>query len=1128
MRWGPLTGVQEWLAQLGLEKYAAVFAEHDISLDLLPDLTEADVDRLGLPTGPRRRLIVALESLAAERLAHASLQHAPPDGEHSLLPPVPGPRQISMLCCELATAKRESQGFDDQPDERMEALRRGRKAGAEVVARYGGHVLPHPGEGLWACFGWPNPHEDDAERCVRAAVDIVRAAKAVSAGLPLSVRVGVATGSAVVEPVAGAAADAKLTATDTRSLAERLQTLAGIDEVVIGRDTRNLLQHVFHFTDLGARPHESSAAPLAAWRVEGLRRGGGLRFRASQAGVALTPLVGREEEVALLVRRWQQAREGEGRVVLIGGEPGIGKSRLIEVLREHVARDPHVTLRYQCSPYHVHSALHPILEQMEFTARFTRDDTPERKLDKLEGMLLGDPQQRVEVARLLAGLLGLPTDRYPPLQLTPRKQKERALEAMLGQLELLAARQPLLLVFENAHWVDPTSQEALDALVPRLQALPVLLVVTHRPEYPPRWVDQAHTTMLGLARLGRRHGAELVAKVTAGKILPPKILEQIVVHADGVPLFVEELTKSVLESGLLKEAADRYTLNGSFAPLAVPTSLRDSLLARLDRLAPVKFILQIGACIGREFSYELLARIANLPHEQLEIALHKLTEAGLIYRRGIPPEAAYTFKHVLMQDAAYDFLPESRRAQLHAQIAQTLERDFAARGVKRPEVLAHHYTESGDPSAAVPWWTEAGKQALRKMALQETIAHFQRGLALLEAIAATPERDRLELSIREPLHGALAAWCGWASPEVSANASAILALARRGDSTESLLIGLWGMWINTLTGGRVAESLEWAQRLLTTGNQPQHSDLRVFGHWAAVQSHLYLGQLVEAREQAQEALALYEPERAERWTQLTAHDLRTNVSGWLSQCMWMLGFPDQAAQLSDEKDAHARRLGHPFDIGFALTTGAWVFDYRREPDRLLHCTEEADRLAREQSIPFLYQLAVPRTAGLARLRRGELDESISMLRGAIDRWESLGGHLNVPYVKSAIAEALALQGDLDAALATIEECLEQIDRPGWLERAHLAEVLRLKGWMLMRQGRGEEAETALRAALDWSRRQQAKSWELRASTTLAELLAARGQRDAARWLLAPVYGWFTEGLDTYDLVAARRLLESLA
>jgi predicted ATPase len=456
-----------------------------------------------------------------------------------------------------------------------------------------------------------------------------------------------------------------------------------------------------------------------------------------------------------------------------------------------------------------------------------------------------------------------------------------------------------------------------------------------------------------------------------------------------------------------------------------------------------------------------------------------------------------------------------------------LEQHFADHVASAPELLAHHYTQSGNPAEAIPWWRKAGELAARGVALKEAVGHFQKGLALTEQLPPSPERDQLELSIREPLNAAWTGLRGWASPEVNANAATILQVAKRQGRAQSLLIGLWGIWVNTITQGRVADSLEWAKRLLIEGEQVREIDLQVFGHGAAMISHFYLGEFLEAREHGNQVLALYDPQHAGRWMQVSGHDFKTLVGVWSPQWTWMLGYPDQAVQMSEEKDAHAHRMGHAFNLGFALTLGAYAFDYRGEPEALLERIGEAERIQREQSVPFIHQVMVPQVKGLARLRSGRLSEAISSLSRGLENWDRLGGRSRVPYLKSALAEALALQGDLDSALELIDECLEQIERPGWQERSHLAEILRLKSWMAMRRGRDAEAETLLRVSIDWARQQQAKSWELRSATTFAELLLQRGQRNAARELLAPIYGWFSEGLDTRDLAAARRLLDSL-
>jgi class 3 adenylate cyclase len=1034
-------------------------------------------------------------------------------------------RQLTVMFCDLVGSTALSTVLD--PEELRELIQTYRKACDDVIERYDGHVAQYLGDGLMIYFGWPRAHEDAAERGVRAALEIVRTVNAMRAAKPLAVRIGLATGTVVVTGASrNDPAGAQTALGDAPNLAARLQGLAGPDEVVIGPATRRLVGDVFALTDQGEHRLKGIAELVRVWRVDGIRRVEG-RFDATHLGKQLTALVGREEELALLLRRWQRARDGDGQVVLIGGEAGIGKSRLCHVLRESIV-EPHTALRYQCSAHYTNSALYPIIEQFEFAAGFARDDTTEQRLDKIEALFAGRAERIAESAPLIAALLSLPTSRYPSLKLSPVRQKERTLEVLVGQVESLARSGPVLMVFEDLHWVDPTSQELIEALFPKLQGLPVLLIATHRPEYAPPWSGQSNVTSLALRRLERSSVARFVGEMTGGRVLPPEVMEEILSHTDGVPLFVEELTKSVLESGLLREQGDHYLLQGPLPALAIPTSLRDSLAARLDRLAPVKEIAQIGACIGREFSHELLSSVVMLDGARLEEALDKLVDAGLITRRGIAPDLFYTFKHALVQDAAYDLLLKSRRTQLHASIAQALETGFADEVAHKPELLAHHYTHAGSLAAAIPLWRKAGALAIERVALQEAVAHLQRALGLTDQLSPSPERDSIELTIREQLNAAWAGLRGWAAQEIGVNTAAILQLAESQRNAQSLLLGLWWMWTNTITQGRIAESLPWAQRLLDEGGKAEDVDLQIFGPAAAMVSRFFLGQLSEAREHAERVLALYDPLRAERWIQLTGHDLRTFVGVYSCQWIWMQGEPDRAMRVSDESIAHARTVGHAFNLVWALTFGAYAFAYRHEPERLLERLGAADGLAREQGLAFIHQVSVPQATGLAHLQQGRPIDAIPVLRRGIESWTNVGGRVRVPYLKSVLAEAVALQGDLPAALQLIDECIEQIERPAFQERIWLPEILRLKGWMLTRQGCDEEAEIQLRAGIDCSRQQGAKSWELRGSVTLAALLAGRGQRAAARDLLSPICAWFTEGAGTKDLIEARALLEELS
>ena len=1111
----------EWLRAHDLAQLEQVFVENQVDLKTLEILTDTDLKELGVAFGPRKRILSAIAELKRGDSPPPPAKIASPVASASM----GERRQLTVMFCDLVGSTALAGLLD--PEELREVMQAYRKVCGEVVAEYDGYVAQYLGDGLMIYFGWPTAHEDAAERGVRCALEIVGAVKEIRAVRPLAVRIGLTTGTVVVGESSGKDdVEAKLAVGEAPNLAARLLALAGPDEVVIGPATRHLAGDIFELSDRGIQQLKGIAEPVQVWRVDALRRIEG-RFDAARAGKQLTMLVGREEELLLLIRRWEQSRKGEGQVVSIGGEAGIGKSRLCHVLRERLGDAP-IVLRYQCSPRYINSALYPIIEQWEFAARFAREDTPEQKLDKLEALMAGDATRIAEAAPLLAALLSLPTGRYPPLKLSPQRQKEKTLEALIGQVEALARRGPLLILFEDVHWVDPTSQELLDALVPRLQGRPVLLVATHRPEYAPPWAGQPNVTSLTLRRLERSKVTQLVDEMTGGRVLPPEVLEEILSHTDGVPLFVEELTKSVLESGLLREAGNHYTLESPLPALAIPTSLRDSLAARLDRLAPVREIAQIGACIGREFSYELLSRVAGLERGQLEAALDRLVDAGLITRRGTAPDVLYTFKHALVQDAAYDLLLKTRRHQLHAAIARALETGCAEEVAHQPELLAHHYTQAGSLAAAIPLWRKAGTLAIGRVAMQEAVAHLRRALGLIEQIPPSAERDALELSIREQLNAAWAGVRGWAAAEIGLNTGAILRLARSQNNAQSLLLGLWWMWTTIITQGRIADSLPWAERLLAEGAETQDVDLEIFGPAAAMVSRFFLGQLDAAREHADRVLALYDPQRAERWIQLTGHDLRTFVGVYSCQWIWMQGYPEQASRVRDEARAHARGIGHAFNLTWAVTFGAYVFAYRHEPDRMLERLDEADRLAREHGLAFIAQVSVPQATGLARLHAGRPQDAVGLLRRGIESWTNVGGGVRLPYLKSALAQALALQGDLPAAEQLIGECVELIERPGVQERIWLPEVLRLKGWILQRMGRVDEAEKQLRAAVDCARQQGTKSWELRAAATLASCLAQRGQRAEARDVLEPVHRWFTEGADTRDLSEAAGLLRELA
>src|SRR5215471_14311368 len=730
-RKGDAVDIADWLRGLGLEKYASAFDENAINWDVLSELTTDDLKEIGVAAvGDRRRLLAAIAALGegASPAAPAPLpSSAAAEAER---------RQLTVIFCDLVGSTPLSTRFD--PEDLREIVGAYHRCVADTVGRFGGFVPKYMGDGVLVYFGYPEAHEDDAERAVRAVLAVIDAVGRLAIQEALNVRIGIATGLVVVGDLIGAgAAQERGVVGETPNLAARLQALARAGTLVIADGTRRQIGTLFEIEDLGPQPLAGFGERQRAWRVVG-ESGVVSRFEALRSGT--TPLIGRDEELDLLLRRWQQAKSGEERVVLVSGEPGIGKSRLTAALSQHIGSEPHTRLRYFCSPHDQDSALYPFIGQLERAAGFTRDDTNATKLDKLEA-LLGDGAEPGDLS-LIAEMLSVSGgERLPRLDLSPQRKKERTLAALLRQLQALARRQPVLMIFEDLHWIDPTSREVLDLTVESIAALPVLLVATYRPEFQPPWVGGSQVTVIALNRLGRSEGATLVHRLAGNRgTLPPDIVNELVERADGVPLFVEELTKAVVEAG-----TDRGHGSISAVPpssLAVPATLHASLLGRLDRLGPAaKNVAQVGAAIGRDFSYELLAAAAPHAEPELQQALRRLVEAGLVFQRGMPPAAEYLFKHALVQDTAYSTLLRARRQALHRRIAEALEQRFPESVETRPEILAHHYGEAAMADKAIAHWHLAGKSSVAKSAVHEATAQLRRGLGLLDGLPETRERN---------------------------------------------------------------------------------------------------------------------------------------------------------------------------------------------------------------------------------------------------------------------------------------------------------------------------------------------------------------------------------------------------
>ena len=937
-------------------------------------------------------------------------------------------------------------------------------------------------------------------------------------------RVGIATGLVVVGDLIGEGeARERGVVGETPNLAARLQALAEPGTVVIAPSTRRLTGGLFDYEDLGRLEIKGLAEPVAAARVLG-ESGAESRFEALRA--TRTPLVGRDEELALLQRRWEQAKSGEGCVVVVSGEPGIGKSRLAQTLVERLAGEPHTQLRFFCSPHHQDHALYPTIVQLERAAGFRREDTADERLDKLGTVLARATDDLGEVVPLLAALLSLPAgERYPPLDLAPQKQKQQTLHALVAQVEGLAARQPLLMLFEDAHWSDPTSLELLDLIFDRVSALPVLLIVTYRPEFSAPWAGRPHVTALSLSRLAPRQRAEMIAGVTGDKALPQEIAAQIIDRTDGVPLFIEELTKAVVESGLLTDAGDHYTAVGPVPERAIPASLQASLLARLDRLAPVREVAQIGAALGRQFSHELIAAVAPMPPAALDAGLAQLVGAELIYRRGTPPDAEYTFKHALIQDAAYGTLLRDRRRQLHARIVATLEDRFPEIVTAQPALLAHHCTEAGLTEKAVGYWLAGGRQAWGRSAVVEAVALLRRGLALVPALPDGDRHRETEFDMRIALGQALIATRGWAAPEVGEAYARARQLAPTLDRPRALLSALLGQYTYHANAADFQRARQLAAEMEALGETSGDNATQVIACLSYAHTCHNFGEFAAARAYAERGLALYDPASRQFYAGLLPRDMLEGLLVRSALPLACLGHLDQARARADAALTEARRLSHPYTLADALAWNFWTgWCCRTDPKSLLQCADEMNALTVEHQLA-LYRFASVFFRGWCLSALGHPDDGIPLLIAGLADMRGTGFRAVTTTHLTMLAEACRTAGQWPIALEHLSEA-HRFAETG--DRWAVAETLRLRGDVLLATADATGAEASYQEAIAIAQRQGAKLWELRGATSLARLWRDQGKSSEARDLLAPVHGWFTEGIGTPVLQEAQALLEELA
>ena len=1112
--------IADWLEKLGMSEYAERFSENKIDVSVLPHLTDQDLKDIGVALGHRRKILAAIAEFAGaapavSKLVLASEPKARDSAER---------RHVTVIFSDLVGSTALSARMD--PEDLREVISAYQKCVADTVQRFGGFVAKYMGDGVLVYFGYPQAHEDDAERAVRAGLELVTAVGALKAASPLQSRVGIATGLVVVGDLIGSGeTQERGIVGETPNLAARLQGIAEPNTVVIAEDTRSLLGILFELQDLGAKELKGIAEPMRAYAalrpsvVES-------RFEALH-GAVLTALVGREEEFELLLRRWSKARSGEGQVVLLSGEAGIGKSRLTAALLERLADEPHTRLRYFCSPQHTDSAFYPIISQMERAAGFVHDDIPQAKLDKLDAAL-AQTSPSTQDAALFAEMLSLPNDgRYPALDLAPEQRRQRTMEALIAQIEALTRQTPVLMIFEDAHWTDPTSLELFGRAVDRIASLRVLLVVTFRPEFAPPWIGRPHVTALTINRLAQRDIETMIDGVVGNELLAASIRQDIIERTDGIPLFVEEITKAVLEAA--SQGAAEYTA----APLAVPASLHASLMARLDRLGPAKEVAQIGAAIGREFSHALVAAVARKPEAELASALDRLIAAGLLFRQGVPPYAAYLFKHALVQDAAYGTLLREPRRALHALIAEILETRFAEIAGSQPELLARHCTEAGLIEKAVTLWGKAGQRSLERSALLEAIEQLARALTQIAVLRTTPALHREEIKLQVALITPLIHVKGYAAPETKAAAERAHLLIQqaeaRGEPPEDSLLlfsVLYGFWVANVTAfnGEVCRDL--AAQFLALAKKQHATVPLMIGHRLMGASLLCTGNIVEGRAHYNGALALYDPTEHRLLAASFGQDVVVTILSYRSMALWMLGYPSEALADSEQAIKHARKIGQAATLMFALAVASFAPAICGNYATAKALVDEMAPLAEEKGTSY-WKAHGMMAQGWLLAQTGKASDAALLISSGITLHRSNGSTNWLPTHLPHLAMASVELGKFDYAWRCIDEAIAAIETTG--ERWFEAEANRIAGEIALKSPEPDAAKAAayFERALAIARQQQAKSWELRAAMSMARLWRDQGKREEARDLLAPVHGWFTEGFDTRDLKEAKALLDEL-
>jgi class 3 adenylate cyclase/predicted ATPase len=1070
-----MTELQHWLEAIGLGQYAEAFADNGLDFDVLPDLSERDLEQLGMSLGDRKRLLKATAELcSAARTSGSPVEIQRLSGAKAER------RHLTVLFCDIVGSTALSTRLD--PEDLQQILREYQRCCRVAIHRYSGYVARLMGDGVLAYFGFPAAHEDDAERAVKAALEIAELVSAPASPMHrLEIRVGIASGLVVVGDLVGEGpAQEFALAGKAPNLAARLQQLAGPNQILVSSDTRQLLGGLFEFTDLGDRQFKGFGEKVHVWSVSRPSLGTS-RFEARQSS-QLTPLVGREHELALLEEHYRRAERGSGQLITISGDPGIGKSRLIVTFRDRFKDSAYCPASFQCSSYHTSSPWYPIVRYLEDAADIAFDASPSRRLERLAAFVDRYlPEQSESIVPLLAALMSIPTgNRYAPLELTPQQQMNRTFTSIVNLLQAQSDGKPLVLVFEDVHWIDPTSLQLLEWVCDRVQGWQMLVILLFRSDFSLPWKNQRHINSLTIDRLDTSQVTAMVESLVDDKRLLESFAEEIVAKTDGVPLFIEEMTKAVIESGPTTEG---HTDSNEKLTLGVPATLHDSLMARLDQSASMKTVAQIAAALGREFSLDLLSAISPLSDFDLQSAIERLIASGLLFQSDQAGRETYIFKHALIQDAAYGSILRTERQQLHAKIANVLCQRFSELAEAAPELVAHHYTQANELEPAIAYWIKAGQQASKRSAFVETTRHLKIALELLAKRPASLQRDEMELQLQHSLGSAFIAAKGFGAPETARAFKRALDLCDNVETSPHTFAVLNGMFGVHLMRAQFEQSRDVANTLLARALRQDDPTPRLMGHRALGMSLFMMGELTEARNELCIALDLYDPACHGSLALVFSQDFKSTAQAYLSLASVILGDIEGGISNGEKAVAYAESLRHPHTICYVLPFLAGSYVIAGMPQAAYRTAERAIALSNEYGFP-LWAAGGLLLRGWARLELEEVEQGLSDIGQSLEALNATGTLVWAQFARFLMAQALAESGDEASALSCLKEVIADLGSGRWYE----AEAHRLKGELLVASGDLDAAKGSFEKAITVAEHQGARTWKARATDSLASCL----------------------------------------